>query len=71
MPKFSIAFVAPTAENALRHCIIESPDKDSALKEFFAKEVSEFYSGNEQGYHYFKEDFLDSKAASGSIIQCE
>jgi guanylate kinase len=71
MPKFAIAFVAPTDEKTLRHRIVESADSEAALKVFFKEEVSEFYSDNEQGYHYFREDFFDEALASGSVIQCD
>ena len=71
MPKYAIAFVAPTDGKALKHRIVESPDTDSALKMFFKEEVSEFYSDNEQGYHYFREDFYDDALASGSIVQLD
>ncbi len=71
MPKFAIAFVAPTDEKTLRHRIVESADAESALKAFFKEEVSEFYSDNEQGFHYFREDFFDEALSSGSVIQCD
>ena len=71
MPKYSVAFIAPTDQKALRHRVLESPDPESALKTFFKEEVVEFYSDNEQGDHYFKEDFHDDSLASGSIVQCE
>ncbi len=71
MPKYSIAFVAPTEEKALKHRFVEGADVESALKTFFKDELVEYYSDNEQGYHYFREDFFDEALASGSILQCE
>ncbi|MFP4416587.1 MAG: hypothetical protein ACOC4C_04055 [Fibrobacterota bacterium] len=70
MPKFAIAFIVPVEKNALRHSIIESPNKESALKEFFKKNISDFYSTDEQGYFYFKEDFFDADTGAGSILKC-
>jgi hypothetical protein len=64
MPKYSIAFVALAAEKQLRHQIIEAADRDAALKEFFGKEALDLYSDDDQGYHYFKEDFSDNAGAS-------
>jgi hypothetical protein len=71
MPKYVIAFVAPTDQKSLRHRIVESPDLDGALKSFFKEEVADYYSDNEQGYHYFKEDFYDEALASGNVIQLD
>jgi hypothetical protein len=69
MPKFSIAFVVPGVEKLLRHSIVENSDQDSALREFFNAEALDLYSSDDQGFHYFKEDFFDEKAPSGSIIK--
>jgi hypothetical protein len=71
MPKYSIAFIAPADEKSLKHRLVESPDVESALKMFFKEELVEYYSDNEQGYHYFREDFFDESLASGSILQCD
>ncbi len=71
MPKFSVVFLAPGEKNQFIHRIIESTDKDSALRTFFTEETTEFYSNDEQGYYYFKEDFFDTSNPSGSIIPCE
>lgn len=71
MPRYAIAFIAPTDTRPLKHCVLESDDTDSALKAFFKEEVSDFYSDNEQGYHYFREDFNDEALASGSILQLD
>jgi hypothetical protein len=69
MPKYSIAFVTPSKSSALRHRIVEADDRDSALRRFFNEEASEFYSNDDQGFYYFKEDFFDEIAASGNIIE--
>ena len=70
MPKFSIAFIVPVGTHRLKHRIIESSDQDSALRKFFKEEIVDFYSDDEQGYFYFKEDFLDTDP-TGSIINCD
>ncbi len=70
MPKFSIVFLAPVEQNQIRHQIIESSDKESALKTFFTEEIVDFYSDDEQGFFYFKQDFFDPTSPSGSIISC-
>lgn len=69
MPRFAIAFVMPSEGGQLTHRIIEGETKDSALKAFFTESVSEYYSNDEQGLHYFKEDFFDETAPGGSIIE--
>jgi hypothetical protein len=71
MPKFSIAFIAPTSPGQLKHRIIESEDQDSALKIFFTEEASEYYSNDDQGFYYFKEDFFDENNICGSVIKCD
>ncbi len=71
MPKFSIVFIAPSEVSTLKHRIITASDKDSALKEFFEEEATSFYSTDEQGFYYFKEDFFDRKNPSGSVINCD
>ena len=71
MPKFSIAFITPEQNKPLKHRIIESDDKETALKKFFEEEASEYYSNDEQGYFYFKEDFADQASGVGSLIACE
>jgi len=69
MPKFSIAFIAPTEVKPLNHKIVESDTRDAALRKFFNENVSEHYSNDEQGYYYFKEDFYDEDSGTGSIIE--
>jgi hypothetical protein len=71
MPKYSIAFIAPTDDKSLKHRLVENTDVESALKAFFKEELSEYYSDNEQGYHYFREDFFDEALVAGSILQCD
>lgn len=71
MAKYSIAFIAPDEKKQLRHRIIESPVKDAALKAFFEMELSDFYSNDEKGFFYFKEDFFDTTTRSGSIIELD
>lgn len=69
MARFAVAFVTPVGNGTLVHKIIESENRESALKTFFEESVDEFYSNNAQGFHYFKEDFFDDTAPSGSIIE--
>ncbi|MBN1981299.1 MAG: hypothetical protein JW795_07205 [Chitinivibrionales bacterium] len=71
MAKFSIAFITPQQKNQLKHRIVEGPDQETALRSFYNDELTEFYSDDDQGYHYFKEDFFDSENPGGSIIVCE
>jgi hypothetical protein len=71
MSKFSIAFIVPSKTSPLRHRIIDSQDQDSALRTFFTEEAAEFYSDDDQGFFYFKEDFFDETNASGNVIRCE
>ena len=70
MPKFAIAFVAPAENSQLKHKIIDGADQEGALKTFFSEEAVEYYSADDQGFYYFKEDFFDATTPSGSIIQC-
>jgi len=69
MPRFAVAFVTPSENSQLIHQVVESEDKESALRQFFKEFAREFYSEDEQGYHYFKEDFFDDVSAGGSIIE--
>ena len=71
MSKFSIAFIVPAKNSPLRHKLIEAADQDSALRSFFNDNASEFYSADDQGFFYFKEDFFDETNASGSLIRCD
>jgi hypothetical protein len=71
MPKYAIAFISNASKKPLYHHITESADKDSALRLFFNKFMTDYYSTDEQGYYYFKEDFYDDETGIGSIIQCE
>ena len=69
MPRFAVAFVTPSQNSQLVHKIMEGENKESVLKTFFTESVSEFYSNDEQGFHYFKDDFFDDTTPSGSIIE--
>ncbi len=71
MPKYAIAFISPDEKRPLRHHIIDAADKETALKQFFTQELTGFYSNDGQGYHYFKEDFLDKTAGLGSMLPVE
>jgi len=69
MSKYAIAFVMPSKKEQLCHKIVEGESRDAALRSFFSENASEFYSSDESGFLYFKEDFFDSANASGSIIE--
>lgn len=70
MSKYAIAFVVPAKNTpAIRHRIIEGETKEAALRRFFGEELKEFYSEDDQGFFYFKEDFFDDRVQSGSIIE--
>ena len=69
MPKYAIAFIAPTESAQLRHKIMEGENKEIALRKFFTEEASEFYYNDEQGFYYLKDDFFDTNTSSGSIIE--
>lgn len=71
MPKYSIAFVTPSKNNGLKHRIIEGESKDLVLRRFFDEEVVEYYSNDDQGFYYFKEDFYDENTNAGSIIELQ
>jgi hypothetical protein len=69
MPNFSIAFVAPSKNAQLCHRIIEADNKETALRRFFQEELKEYYSEDDQGFFYFKEDFTDDRTHIGSMIE--
>ena len=69
MPRYAIAFVIPAEPAQLRHCIIENETKETALRAFFDENAKEFYSDDDQGFYYFKEDFFDANTCSGSILE--
>jgi len=71
MSKYAIAFVTPAKRMALRHAIMEGENRESALRRFFGENAGEFYSNDEHGFIYFKEDFFDEGNPSGSIIELE
>jgi hypothetical protein len=69
MPKFAIAFILPSKSSQLCHRIIETDSQEDALKRYFEEELKEYYSEDDQGFHYFKEDFFDERTRVGSIIE--
>ena len=71
MKKFSIAFVIPGDTHILRHRIVEAEEREQALQTFFNQEATEYYTNDEKGFHYFKEDFFDESNPGGSIIETE
>ncbi|NLW33457.1 MAG: hypothetical protein GXY77_18575 [Fibrobacter sp.] len=69
MPKYAVAFIVPSETSQLRHRVLDGENKDAALRKFFTEEASEYYSNDEQGFYYFKEDFFDETSSTGSIIE--
>ena len=69
MSKYAIAFIVPSENSQLCHRLVEGDTKEAALRRFFDEEVKGSYSEDDQGFFYFKEDFFDEQAASGSIIE--
>lgn len=69
MPKYAVAFIVPSETSQLRHRVLDGENKDTALRKFFTEEASEYYSNDEQGFYYFKEDFFDETSSTGSIIE--
>jgi hypothetical protein len=71
MPKFSVVFVAPSEVNEIKHRIISAADQESAMKIFFNEEATAYYSDDDQGFFYFKQDFFDKASPSGSVLGCD
>ncbi|MCL2182635.1 MAG: hypothetical protein FWB85_04100 [Chitinispirillia bacterium] len=69
MSKYAIAFIVPADKAQLRHGIVDGENRDSALRTFFGDNAVEFYSNDEGGFLYFKEDFFLDGNPSGSIIE--
>ena len=69
MSKFAIAFIVPSKNTQLCHRIVEGDSKEEALRRFFDEEMKEYYSEDDQGYFYFKEDFFDERSTIGSIVE--
>ena len=69
MSKYAIAFIVPSETSQLCHRIVEGDTKETALRRFFDDDVKGCYSEDDQGFFYFKEDFFDEQARSGSIIE--
>lgn len=49
--------------------IVEGEGRDAALRVFFNENMANQYSDDDQGYHYFKEDYFDPKAPLGSMLE--
>jgi hypothetical protein len=70
MSKYSIAFVVPSKScSQICHRIVEGDTREAALRRFFDEELKAYYSEDEQGFFYFKEDFFDDRTPAGSIIE--
>ncbi|MCU0608564.1 MAG: hypothetical protein MUF22_02195 [Chitinispirillaceae bacterium] len=69
MSKYAVAFIVPSKTVSLCHRIVEGETKEEALRKLFNEELKENYSDDDQGFFYFKEDFFDEHAPSGSIIE--
>jgi hypothetical protein len=70
MSKYAIAFILPS-KSSPQVCqrIVEGDTRETALRHFFDQELKEYYSEDDQGFFYFKEDFFDDRTQSGSIIE--
>lgn len=69
MPNFSIACIAPDGEH-LWHAIIEDTNAEAALRTFFKRFCGSYYSNDDKGFHYFREDCFEDKK-SGTIFPCD
>jgi hypothetical protein len=70
MSKYAVAFIVPLKNNpSVRLRIMEGDTKEAALRRFFDEELKEYYSEDDQGFFYFKEDFFDDRTQSGSIVE--
>jgi len=70
MSKYAIAFVLHSKSNTtVCHRVIEGESREAALRSFFDQELKDYYSEDDQGFYYFKEDFFDDRSPSGSIIE--
>jgi len=69
MNLFSIAFITPSNIPGLCHSIIKAETEEAAMKKFFNAHASSFYSDDDKGFYYFKEDFYDTGA--GNIIRID
>ncbi len=67
MKRYAIAFINNNGQ--LVHKVISSEDKESALRTFFEKHTDSFYSMDDKGFYYFKEDFFLKGSEAGSIIE--
>jgi hypothetical protein len=69
MPKYAIAF--HSTDGLFHHKIIEMDTKESALRFFFTNHIENEYTPDEEGYNYFREDFLDPDTPLGNILDIE
>jgi len=69
MSKYAIAFIEQSEKVRLRHSIVDGENREAALRTFFNESAVEFYSNDESGFLYFKEDFFFDGNPSGSIIE--
>jgi hypothetical protein len=70
MSKYAIAFILNSKSNpSVCQRIIDGESREAALRRFFDEELKDIYSEDDQGFYYFKEDFFDDRAPSGSIIE--
>ena len=70
MSKYAIAFVLHAKSSpAVCQRIIEGENRETALRRFFDEELKDYYSEDDQGFYYFKEDFFDERVPAGSIIE--
>jgi hypothetical protein len=67
MPRYAIAVL--NSQSKVVQKIVEGEGQDAALKKFFETNMADQYSGDEQGYFYFKEDYFSPQGPMGSILE--
>lgn len=68
MSRFAIAFYSDV--QGVQQVLIEAPNADEALRQFFDKHVAD-YTKNSEGFTYFREDFFDADKPLGAITPIE
>jgi len=67
MPRYAIAFM--TEKPSLIHRFVEMDSREAALRFFFSNYVGEFYSPDEEGFSYFKDDFFHADTPMGNVLE--
>ena len=67
MPRYAVAVIAP--KNKILQKVVDGEGQEDALKKFFAEQMFNHYTNDEQGYFYFKEDYFDPQEPLGSVLE--